>query len=397
MKQGKLTYVHGDEWEHEAASADMIDHIVKEFDLEKDFVLHGLRVPEDLELIKSLITGHRPEHSEHPHFFYQIVANKSNNIDVDKFDYFVRDTHALGLRFPFDYERLMKLARVAEVPSGSGSEKQLHIVYPEKEAYSIYELFATRYSLHKKAYQHRVGNVVEIMHCEALRLANDFLKIPGTDGEECSIAESINDMAAYQHVTDGVFHSISSSLGQDLSAARQVLHRIKTRNFYSFLGETLVQPEKRWCKGDEFEIRDGLVREVNNRLAKGEPRVENADIIVSENCINYGCKDRNPVAAVFFYSKKERVGDGFCKGFQIKQTQIGVCLPSRFQEHWLRVYSRCDNPVIQDLIGDAWSEYCSDKTNLVAELTPSKTRPTPRRVHAEQQRAGIKRPRLGNI
>jgi len=400
MKQGKLSYTGGDKWEHEAASSDMIDHIMSEYDLEKDFLQYNLRVPEDVELIKSLITGHRPDHSEHKHFFYQIVANKSNNIDVDKFDYFVRDTHALGLRFPFDYKRLMSLARVAEVQvrTSSGDETQWHIVYPEKEAYSIYELFSTRYSLHKKAYQHRVGNVVEIMHCDALRLANDLLHIPGKDGTKCSIAESINDMAAYQHVTDGVFHTISSSFSEKLSAARHVLQRVKTRNFYAFLGETLVQPEKQWSKGDEQAIRAELVKEVNSHLSGDDAPVEIDDIIVSENCINYGCKDKNPVAAVYFYSKKGLEQDELLKGYQIGPEQIGVCLPSCFQEHWLRVYCRSDNPTIQDLIGNAWSGYCGDKTNKVAELTPSKTRPTPRRVAPDQvQRADVKRPRLGNI
>ena len=41
-------------------------------------------------------------------FLYEIVANHRNEIDVDKFDYFVRDTHALGLKMPFSFNRLMQ-------------------------------------------------------------------------------------------------------------------------------------------------------------------------------------------------------------------------------------------------------------------------------------------------
>lgn len=44
----------------------------------------------------------------------------------------------------FSHERLMLLSRVALVDSD-----ELHIVYPEKEAYSIYELFQTRCDLVK--------------------------------------------------------------------------------------------------------------------------------------------------------------------------------------------------------------------------------------------------------
>ena len=34
----------------------------------------------------------------------QIVANKYTEIDVDKWDYFTRDCHALGLKHGFDYQ-----------------------------------------------------------------------------------------------------------------------------------------------------------------------------------------------------------------------------------------------------------------------------------------------------
>ena len=33
----------------------------------------------------------------------QIVANKRNEIDVDKFDYFARDCHHLGIPNSFDF------------------------------------------------------------------------------------------------------------------------------------------------------------------------------------------------------------------------------------------------------------------------------------------------------
>ena len=36
--------------------------------------------------------------------FNQIVANKKNGIDVDKWDYFARDCHHLGITTSFDYQ-----------------------------------------------------------------------------------------------------------------------------------------------------------------------------------------------------------------------------------------------------------------------------------------------------
>ena len=37
-------------------------------------------------------------------FIYQIVANKRTSIDVDKWDYFARDCHQLGISNNFDYK-----------------------------------------------------------------------------------------------------------------------------------------------------------------------------------------------------------------------------------------------------------------------------------------------------
>lgn len=40
------------------------------------------------------------------------MANKRNEIDVDKWDYFARDCHMLGIKNNFDHTRYMKFARV---------------------------------------------------------------------------------------------------------------------------------------------------------------------------------------------------------------------------------------------------------------------------------------------
>ena len=54
----------------------------------------------------------RPESKS---FLYEIVANKRNGIDVDKWDYFARDCHCLGIPNNFDMRRFMKFARVIDV------------------------------------------------------------------------------------------------------------------------------------------------------------------------------------------------------------------------------------------------------------------------------------------
>ena len=44
---------------------------------------------------------------------YDIVANKTNSLDVDKFDYLQRDSKNIGVKtVGFDYQRLINNSRV---------------------------------------------------------------------------------------------------------------------------------------------------------------------------------------------------------------------------------------------------------------------------------------------
>lgn len=70
---------------------------------------------EDKRLIKDLIKGYNKQTCNcYIHkFIFDIVANKRNSIDVDKFDYMTRDSLHLGLKDAyFDYNSLMKQSRV---------------------------------------------------------------------------------------------------------------------------------------------------------------------------------------------------------------------------------------------------------------------------------------------
>lgn len=103
---------------HEHASIGIIDLLISENNLLPEFFKYGLSA-DDIHFIKELILG---DEAECPvgfiwrgrgdkSFLYDIVANKRNGIDVDKFDYFARDCHVLGITKGFDALRLMTFAR----------------------------------------------------------------------------------------------------------------------------------------------------------------------------------------------------------------------------------------------------------------------------------------------
>lgn len=157
---------------HEHASIAIFDLLIKENSLESAFARQGLGA-EHIHLIKEMILGDAEEAPQgfkwvgwgDRTFLYDIVANKRNGIDVDKFDYFARDCHVLGVTKSFDASRLMRFARVhwvnkEDIPpspgaaaSGGTSRGAYEICFHLKECWNIMELFHTRYALHKRAYQ----------------------------------------------------------------------------------------------------------------------------------------------------------------------------------------------------------------------------------------------------
>ena len=107
----------------------MFEHLLKVNDLHKDFQNYGLH-DADIVFIKEQIAGPNNQQmcsqlcswpyrgrTEEKSFLYEIVANKRNGIDVDKWDYFARDCHLLGIPNNFDLGRYMKFARVIYVNS----------------------------------------------------------------------------------------------------------------------------------------------------------------------------------------------------------------------------------------------------------------------------------------
>ena len=88
-------------------------------------------------------------------FKYQIVSNKICSIDVDKIDYIQRDNYHLGFGLNEKYLRLIHDCRVVQF---NGS---LVLGWPNKLEDEVLSLFASRYRLHKKVYNHHTVKSAE--------------------------------------------------------------------------------------------------------------------------------------------------------------------------------------------------------------------------------------------
>ncbi|XDV21776.1 hypothetical protein PO909_026796 [Leuciscus waleckii] len=228
--------------EHKDASLHMFHCMRKKSGLDKKMKQYGLNLDEDIPFIEELIKGCKTSdnewsmkgRTEDKSFLYEIVENKLNGIDVDKWDYFARDCHHLGIPKGFDHQRLLNSARVCKVGGRN------HICFRDKVADNVYDMFHTRYTLHRQALQHKIGYIIDVKYVfflikDALVLADDKLM------PDCKISDAVYDMVAYTNLTDHIFDQIlnQSDSNHDpvLTKAKDILNDIVNRRLPKFVGE----------------------------------------------------------------------------------------------------------------------------------------------------------------
>ncbi|XP_051281660.1 deoxynucleoside triphosphate triphosphohydrolase SAMHD1 isoform X2 [Dicentrarchus labrax] len=312
----------GNKWKHETASLAMFDHLVKCNKLEDVMKQYGLNLSEDLDFIKEMIDRDNDKDQEWLHkgrpkdksFLYEIVSNKTNGIDVDKFDYFARDCYHLGVQINFDYHRFLKFARVCEVDGWK------HICVRDKEEDNMTEMFHTRLCLHRRAYQHKVTKIIETMITDAFLKADKHIKIEGTGKKTFRLSTAIDDMEAYTKLTDAVFEKILNcafDAPQELRDARDILRRIINRDLYRFLGETRFEDPTE-------EIIPAWKRELAEALGDG---LTEDDFEIVTIKMDYGMKREDPIDHLYFYTKHDTT-----RAFNRKRCQVSRIRPMCFSE-----------------------------------------------------------------
>ncbi|KAI8984880.1 HD-domain/PDEase-like protein [Trametes punicea] len=310
-------------WCHEDASRMMFDALLEENDL--------YLAPDDAAFVKALIMGDMSmcTKPEKPYLF-QIVANKTNGLDVDKFDYIARDSHAIDQKSNLSLTRLIYSSRVIDN----------EICYDIKDALQIFELCHTRMSLHKRIYTHKTAKAVEYMIVDALTKAESVM----------NIARRLENPKEYLYLTDYIQTEIEASKDPRLAEAQAILHRIRVRDLYRSV-DFKVFPWHCMAKLKEVFTPESVVNGFKKlyRLKHASPELkklmevneEDANALGPEHVIidltarHHGMQDLNPLDYVKFYSKHNPN-----KGVKANPDDVSVTLPSAFGEIMLRVYTR---------------------------------------------------------
>ncbi|CAG8786411.1 8668_t:CDS:2, partial [Dentiscutata erythropus] len=358
-----------EDWDLKVRSVMMFEDIIKNY-VKLDSI--GLK-EEDGEFIKELIK------------------------DVDKFDYLARDCYYSGVELSYKFSRLMESSRVS-------SDKE-QIIYSHKDCYNIYQMFHTRYSLHKVVYKHKVGRAIDHMICDALEKADQHF----------NFKSAIRDPKKYMRLSDSIFYEIeylgglknallnheiintieelteqnkhrgytlinallkvisrfadgtlsdrqilddsqvpnnsqvlddnqeAPSNDDNLKKSRDILNRIKRRDLYKFVTEYKISFEEKTFEQKTNNYRDGIT---NEKIANKNPgELDKHDIIVDWLTLDYGKESDNPVDDVKFYDKYYEVKT-------IYSYQVSSLLPLEYCEKIVRIYTRKNDKI--ELIKNAF-------------------------------------------
>ena len=122
---------------------------------------YALCTKEEAHLICAMIIGNGKG------YLYQIVNNKLNGFDVDKWDYIARDATMVGFTSSIDFDRLIRNCRVV----------QGQLCYHRKIYDDIFEVYRQRHYLHRKIYNHNVCICIEEMVKDIIDVSGEFLDI----------------------------------------------------------------------------------------------------------------------------------------------------------------------------------------------------------------------------
>ena len=268
----------------------------------------------------------------HTGVLYQIVANQLNGIDVDKFDYLIRDAKSLGLEVGFDANRLINEFII---------DSNNNIAFPKHSSTNIYELFHGRYMMHKKVYSHKTVKLIESM------LSDIFIKVDPI----FKISESINDMNLFCKLTDEtIVHylqlityppsfiriELSEQEYTAVNEAYKIYQRILSRNLYQ---QVIEYP------GDKKLFLEKFVKHICGKasLLESDFEIYNTKIgFVNTNKLD-------PFQHIYFYNRKEDNNS-----FTIDKTSIsGLMNDNMREEHTHLLYKKRGMvPFLQNELGE---------------------------------------------
>jgi HD superfamily phosphohydrolase len=280
-------------WKHENMSIKIIDHIFKKYNFNYS--------DRDIEMIKCMIQGKIPDWDDRK-YLYQIVSNADTGIDVDKFDYLCRDSYYSGIGIDFEPNRIIYNSKIIDN----------EICFDKKIAYSLENIYRSRYTLHRYLYQHKTSGSYEILLSEMLMTSNIWN----------DILDDVLDVENFIQIDDRILYMLMLN-NKDL--------------------------KKKWHERKHYkQINDDRILRKDYKLLNKLKNQKFKNYIITEYVYNFCKGDEDPLNYIKFYSKEKK----------IKINLNSVSLKNKNnQEIEIRIYEKEKDPVELKKISELLNQY----------------------------------------
>ena len=339
----RLGKAEADKWSHEDMSCDMFEWLVEDNNVDLS--------PKIVQKVKDLISSNDKGYEKNK-FLFDIVANKRNSVDVDKFEYLMRDSKNTGISASVDMNRLISFMKVIDD----------EICFKASEVYNVYRLFDMRANMHHVVYTHKKAKAVEYMIVDAM--------VEADIGWNSRISHAIRDPKEFIKLDDTIAKQIEFSSEPELQKARDIMKRLRKRDLYVFVNEYTV-PEEYLSDFKAVTAEDISTSYESNSTSNTLPGGLKPEMIIVHNVkIDYSMKDKDPVSKVKFF--QELTDD---ESFHIDRAKVSSLLPTNFLERKVRVYSRIRDHNVEDAIAKAFSNFQRKMYGgCEIQATPSRSR-----------------------
>lgn len=289
---------------HEEKTADCLRYIVDKYSIP----ISG----DDLGEIIGMITGN---HRESP--FYGSLMT-SSILDIDKADYYVRDSHFTGyLRVPSNPLTVLKNTRFIDE----------ELCYNESDILVIYQLLSYRYNMHKNVYRSRYS-------CGSDELLKDCLKEINKD---TSIISQVTDLGLFFRLSDNILDFYQQSASEE----SELINRLKSGGSYYFIREEVFENQDDTPLIDE----EVIISHCRNRA------VTTRDIVVRYDVFDMGHTTDNFFDSIKVYSDLD-----IYTSFVPRQKTYGLMTCPKLEVS-MKIYSKVSDPVKNLAISEATDRY----------------------------------------
>jgi deoxynucleoside triphosphate triphosphohydrolase SAMHD1 len=275
-------------------------------------------------------------------YLFEIVSNKLSGVDVDKFDYILRDSYYTGVRVAFEVSKFIESVSISE----QGGIKQL--VYATKEFDNIWELFHTRASLHRRVYQHKSNKALEGMIKDVFTNIAPHMKFKNEHGNWLSFTEAVDDTETFLLLSDWIIHyiEVGDRISTDFShpqvkEAQGILSDIKVRHLWKCLGQ---------INNASFSLDDKAEIEKASRELSAFTGgfVAPSEFQFASSMVSWGMGEHNPLENINFVTKRK----------EIKRIRdASKMLPEKFREQKIWVFVKNEKKRSAAEIG--FSKWCN--------------------------------------